>query len=466
MKKINKNINIAVIFMLILITYPRSAFCLRTPVGDRGTFYRMSEEIEPGDTQKQLLRKIHFYAQKLEKCNSLSETGKKYLGRLKQTSPESGIEELKDIIAQYPAPETPHLEYFDVGVFKGLSNSDKERIFRLLISLRVTEGCSFGCRHCAGSPSGKVQSMYFFRILAFLDAAKEVGLITLGQSFGTNVTIIPGSITNYEFNEVFDYRCPITGADYGDVVSAMLERFPEQRIYLNTRGWRLGDKHGQQAGEKIARLMKKYPDRVILDVSVDLYSLERGGVEAHIKRMVNIFKTFDGVPIHIRAAYDNNNEEETKLVVGRILSQVDKTYISLAGSRAPVSVLSGSRAGILSDREYDVAACSYGVHILPDGSVRIKIPVVNLSYRHGYVLSSCNAWLDNTGKKLLSGAFPYGARPFNPSDNLSDDLQYSAIYRVKDLSRAVEFYKNKLGFTLLVEDQEEQWAIFLIDEKV
>ncbi len=239
-------------------------------------------------------------------------------------------------------------------------------ILKNLFALHITDGCSQGCTHCFESPTRIVKIMPYHRIIQLLEIAKRNGF---------SKQIVDREITLFHTSESFDYYDPDADKDLGDVITAILSYFPEQKIDITTRGWYLGDQIGPRAAKKIAELMKQYPKKIAIRISIDLYNFKKD-VARYIYRvcqLINSFPREELLTINISA--DTNNEKETKHVSSHILSLIAPHSFGVENGALTTKRVSqeGRAEKIETDHYHDVADCMYGIHIYPDGTVKEKI---------------------------------------------------------------------------------------------
>ncbi len=291
--------------------------------------------------------------------NHLSEPGLDVLGRLQTEAQANRLELVQDL---FPSARNPHLEYF-----KPLAVRDAEVRLTLadLSNLRVTQGCSQGCSHCYFSPSRNVTVMPYYRILQLFECCKKTGFPRISKD----------RFTLYYDTEMFDYYDPLFDADIGDVLTSILDQFPQQEIHVTTRGWYLGDRIGPRAAEKIQDLWRRKRSNIDVRVSLDLFNT-KGDEVRYIVRMVHVLSTFAGGSILIGASAGNDNRDETSAVVELIRSLASHLHgISSTYEHGGIGVTSqmGRAKKIETGQRHDVGYCMFGCNITPDGKVEQKV---------------------------------------------------------------------------------------------
>ena len=286
----------------------------------------------------------------------LSFQGKEYLGRLKNAFRSGDLARIQQLSEDFPSPANPHLDYF----IPLLATDDEIRNIDPIVDLRITQGCSQHCRHCAFNPTGKVKVVPFNRILSLLEALSNKG----DQAFGRIMAV-------YYDTELFDYYDPIYDADAGDVIAAILSYFPRLKIHITTRGWYLGDEIGPRAAKKIFWLREQYKGAISLRYSLDLNNINRD-IARYILRAVEFLDNFAGL----------NQGQDILLTGGALPEEKDLSYMVLelvmfltSFTRFSLeydsigNISSEGRASKLmsGSSSEDVGDCLDGIHLFADG---------------------------------------------------------------------------------------------------
>lgn len=311
----------------------------------------------------------------LEKQEFLSDRGKSFAGQLEVAlSSQNASEALGRLRSSFPSLAEPHLDYFTPLQEPQMGWA---HFFSKFSTLQITEGCSKGCLHCSAAPSMAVHSMPFYRILQFFIVAEGMNL----QGSDVRLKIAK---TLYENGESLEYFDPMLNADLGDVLAAFAAHLPHEKINMTTRGWDIGDKIGERAMAKIAKLMWQYPHLLNVRISLDLFSI-RWDLYRSLARQLGIVSRFvDASPSPIElvsvTTYEWQNMQGNvvsnvlSLFLGRTSIQDGLTAISISGR--------AQKNGFTSAKEhsgYDPAACSFGYHVRTNGVLYEKNAVATVS---------------------------------------------------------------------------------------
>jgi|GEM_PF-3871684 len=338
----------------------------------------------------------------------LSSEGLKLAGELEAalTAGNEAVERFRGsfpcIVAGPEGPAVSHPGYF-LPIDPALGFSDETA--SNLSTIHITDNCSRFCTHCCPNPSKNVRSMPFHHLVGLFYEIKR----TLDRDFITDK-----NLAFYNASEAFDYYDPVFDADFGDVLFLFMSLFPDQNVHLTTRGWYLGNKIGPRAAEKIARMAQKYPGRLDIRLSLDLFDT-MGDETRYFARFLDIvtrlFTPQTGFRIHAACSPENMRRSESLTLLMRNVFTAMTVFPTIT-----IGDISGRgrSAKVPGLRSWDVMACMPGFHIFSDGHVemlKVNYPPatspwnIELHKEHEFVPTNIKLW-----EPQLS----YDIKPFVP----------------------------------------------------
>ncbi|MEK7376807.1 MAG: hypothetical protein AABZ57_06575 [Candidatus Margulisiibacteriota bacterium] len=255
-----------------------------------------------------------------------------------------------------PSPKDPRIK-----MLSPLTAADREisAVLKDLAAIQITDDCFRNCGHC--SSGHNVTGMPYARLYQFLAAAPKL----VKRPY-----LIKGDLHLYHATEILDAWDPVFGAHAGNMIETILNFFPEQKFFLNTRGGFIGETAAHDAEIKIGGLIEKHPDQIIARMSLDLYNT-LGDPTRYIARMIPVISALgkNGY-LRVNEKYHQDNRRATGYVYKTLESlfpdielHEESGFISRQGRAARFDTL----------YDDDIFAFVFGKYLFPDGRIMQKV---------------------------------------------------------------------------------------------